>query len=455
MAIIGAYMVPHPPLIVPEVGHGGENQIVKTRNAYNCVAQEIAKLEPETIIISSPHATMYSNYFNISNGKFAKGSFAKFKAPQVQFEEKYDEDLVNTIENIAQLEDFPAGTLNQNLEELDHGTMVPLYFIEQFYSNFKLVRIGLSGLPLESHYRMGSIIKRSVEKLEYSAVYIASGDLSHKLKSYGPYGFTKEGPQYDKLVMDICKRAAFDELLKFDTNLCERAAECGHRSFVMMAGALDGMCVEAKQLSYEDITGVGYGICSFRPTVADISRKFLEKHKKNTEQVNFDPLVNLAKKSIESYVCYGKTIDVPEGLPTQLTNTRAGTFVSIHKNGKLRGCTGTIVPTKENLAKEIIHNAISASSCDSRFTPIEPSEIKFLEINVDVLSEPENIDSELELDVKRYGVIVTKDNRRGVLLPDIDGIDTVDQQVSIAKQKAGIDPDEKVTLQRFEVIRHT
>ena len=121
----------------------------------------------------------------------------------------------------------------------------------------------------------------------------------------------------------------------------------------------------------------------------------------------------------------------------------------------MRGCIGTIVPTKENLAKEIIYNAISASSYDSRFTPIEPSELEFLEINVDVLSKPENIDSELELDVKRYGVIVTKGNRRGVLLPDIDGIDTVDQQVSIAKQKAGIMPNEDVSLQRFKVTRHT
>ena len=460
MAIVGAYMVPHPPLIIPEIGKGKEKQIKKTSDAYTSISKEISQLKPETIIISSPHADMNREHFNISFGKEAQGNFSKFGAPQVQFKEEYDENLVDIIEKIAAEEGFSSKIKIKEAPDLDHGTMVPLYFVKKFYSDFKIVRIGLSGLPLEEHYRLGQIIKKAVEKIGCRAVYIASGDLSHKLQRYGPYGFAKEGPEYDEKIMDVCSRAACGELFSFDENFCEMAAECGHRSFVIMAGALDGTKVEAKKLSYEDITGVGYGICSFRPTGTDNNRKFLEINKKvktidsKENGSTSDPFVQLAQKSIESYVRNQEIIDVPENLPPQLTNVKAGAFVSIHKNGELRGCIGTILPTQKNLALEIINNAVSAASKDLRFNPITPEELCDLSVNVDVLSEPEDIASEEELDVKLYGVIVTKGSLRGVLLPDLDGIDTVKQQISIAKKKAGIGQNEDVSLQRFKVVRH-
>ena len=461
MSMIAAYMVPHPPMIIPEVGRGSEAQIEATRAAYMQVAEEIAALKPDTIILSSPHATMYADYFHISPGKESKGSFAQFHAPQVHFQETYDEALVQAIERKAKENNFPAGTLGQREKALDHGTMVPLYFIRKKYTNFKLVRIGLSGLPLEDHYRLGQIIQRAVGETERRVVYIASGDLSHKLQSYGPYGFAAEGPVYDARIMDVCSRAAFGELFDFDETFCEHAAECGHRSFVIMAGALDGMAVEAKQLSHEDVTGVGYGICTFHPKGANENRHFLairhrSEEKRLTEARNHsDAWVRLARESVESYVLHHQVMNVPNDLPEELLNRKAGAFVSIHKQGKLRGCIGTIAPTRANLAEEIIRNAVSAAVNDPRFNPIQPEELKWLEINVDVLSEPEDIPSEDDLDIKRYGVIVTRGQRRGLLLPDLDGVDTVQQQVAIARKKAGIGPDEKVSLQRFEVVRHT
>ena len=461
MAIIAACMVPHPPLIVPEVGRGGERLIEATNAAYLRAAEELAALAPETVIVSSPHATMYSDYFHISPGAGAEGSFAQFRAPQVRFRERYDTELVRAIERLAEAEDFPAGTRGQRSKELDHGTMVPLFFLRKFLEDFALVRVGLSGLPLEDHYRLGQIIQKAVEETGRRAVYIASGDLSHKLQSDGPYGFVPEGPQYDERIMDVCARAAFGELFDFDEGFCERAADCGHRSFVMMAGALDGLGVEARRLSHEDVTGVGYGVCTFRPTGPDGSRRFLDLRQQAQERVfaerraACDPWVRLAWQSVERYVCRRNVIGVPEGLPAELTGTRAGAFVSIHKQGRLRGCIGTISPTRGSLAEEIIQNAVSASTCDPRFAPIRPEELPLLEISVDVLGAPEDIASEAELDVKRYGVIVSHGRRRGLLLPDLEGVDTAAQQVSIARQKAGIGPEEPVQLQRFEVVRHS
>ncbi len=460
MPILAAYMVPHPPLIVPEVGRGGEKQIEETTAAYERAAREIAELRPETIIISSPHATMYADYFHISPGARAEGSFARFGAATVKFREEYDTALVNAIGKLAPENDLPAGTLGQRDPELDHGTLVPLYFVRKYFTEGRIVRIGLSGLTLEEHYRLGQLIRKAVEQTGRRAVYVASGDLSHKLQPEGPYGFAPEGPEYDRRIMDVCGRAAFGELFDFGEDFCERAAECGHRSFVIMAGALDGMAVEARQYSHQDVTGVGYGICSFRPTGEDECRRFLVRRLQEQEQSvkdlrkSCDPWVQLAWLSVESHVLRRTLAKVPDGLPEELTGRRAGAFVSIHKQGRLRGCIGTIAPTQRNLALEIIHNAVSACSRDPRFEPIGPEELKYLEISVDVLGEPEDIVSERELDVKRYGVIVTRGGRRGLLLPDLEGVDTPEEQIAIARRKAGIGPKEPVSLQRFEVVRH-
>lgn len=461
MSIIGAFLVPHPPMIVPAVGRGSERQVKATSAAYQLIAKEIAALQPETIIVSSPHAVMYADYFHISPGAGAAGSFAQFRAPEVRFREEYDTELVRVIERMARSEDFPAGTQGERSPELDHGTMVPLWFIRQAYSGFRLLRVGLSGLPLEDHYRLGQLMQRAVDETGRRAVYVASGDLSHKLQSYGPYGFAPEGPQYDARIMDVCERAAFGELFDFDESFCERAAECGHRSFVMMAGALDGVAVQARKLSHEDVTGVGYGVCSFRPTGPDERRRFLDERRTAQSQhlalkrAACDPWVQLAWQSVERYVRSRQVMDVPAGLPAELTDSRAGAFVSIHKQGQLRGCIGTIAPTQGCLAEEIIRNAVSAAVSDPRFAPIRPEELPWLEISVDVLGAPEDVASEQELDVKRYGVIVCRGGRRGLLLPDLDGVDTVQQQIAIARRKAGIGPDETVSLQRFEVVRHT
>ena len=460
MSILAGFMVPHPPLIVPAVGKGGEEEIIETTKAYEKVAEEIAALKPETIVITSPHSIMYADYFHISPGTSAKGSFMRFGAPEVSFREEYDTELTEAICDLVAENDFPAGTLGERDRSLDHGTMVPLYFIEQKYRTFKLVRIGLSGLPLTDHYRFGQMLAKAIEQTGRRTVIVASGDLSHKLQDYGPYGYAPEGPEYDSRIMDVMGRGAFGELLDFDEGFCDKAAECGHRSFVIMAGAMDGRAVKAATYSHQDVTGVGYGIGSFYPGDEDDNRRFLDKYLADQEaraaelRGSEDEYVKLARNSLESYIRTGRRIEVPEGLPPEMTENQAGAFVSIHKNGRLRGCIGTIEATRDSLAEEIINNAISASTQDPRFPAITEDELKLLEINVDVLGEPEYVYSMDQLDPKRYGVIVTKGYRRGLLLPDLEGVDSVEQQVSIARQKAGIRPDEEVKLQRFEVIRH-
>lgn len=460
MGILSAYMVPHPPLIVPEIGRGEERGIQKTIDAYHETARRIGEEKPETIVLLSPHQVMYADYFHISPGRRARGDFGAFGAGSVTQEAVYDTELVEQLCHLAEERDLPAGTLGERDRKLDHGTMVPLYFVDPYWKDYRLVRIGLSGLSLVRHYELGQCIAEAVEKVGRKVVLIASGDLSHRLKVDGPYGYQKEGPEYDRRIMDVMERADFGELLMFQEDFCERAGECGHRSFTIMAGALDGMEVRSERLSYEGPFGVGYGICAYRITGEDPERNFLEKYgeeckKRLSEQrKKEDAYIRLARRTVEEYTRTGQKPEAPEGLPQEMYEERAGVFVSIKENGKLRGCIGTIQAVYGSIAEEIIENAVSASSRDPRFSPIQADELERLTISVDVLGEIEKISSPDELDVKRYGVVVSRGMKRGLLLPNLDGVNSVEEQIAIARQKAGIGMEEEVTLERFEVVRH-
>ena len=463
MSIIGAVAVPHPPIILPEVGHGEESKISATTKAYKEVMRRVVELNPDTIIITSPHTILYADYFHISPGESARGDMSQFRAPQVDLTIKYDTEFVKRLSDLASSENVPAGTLGERNSKLDHGTMLPVRFLEQAgldLNSVKFLRIGLSGLNAAMHYKFGQEISRVADELNRRAVFVASGDLSHKLKEDGPYGFVSEGPQFDKEVTEILGGGKFLELLTMNKTMCDRAAECGLRSFWIMAGALDRKAVTSELLSYEGPFGVGYGVAWFDIGGVDDSRNFddqLAEFKRNEtieRKNNEDDFVKLARLSLETFVKTHKPAELPKNLPSEMIDRRAGAFVSLHKDGNLRGCIGTIAPTTNSIAEEILQNAISACSRDPRFSPVTVDEINDIEYSVDILGEAERIFTLDDLDVKKYGVIVENKGRRGLLLPDLEGVDTVQEQISIAKKKAGIPANEPVMLWRFEVIRH-
>ena len=461
MSIPGAIIVPHPPLIIPAVGRGEETVIQKTVDAYRSAARRVAEWAPDVLIITTPHLVMYSDYFHISPGLAAKGDMGRFGARSVQADVRYDTELRREVIRLAEAEQIAAGTLGERDATLDHGTLVPLYFLREAGVDCPVLRVGLSGFSPLEHYRLGQCIARAAEKLGRRAVPVASGDLSHKLKSDGPYGFAKEGPVYDEQVTEAMAGGDFLRFLTMDELLCDRAAECGQRSFQIMAGVLDGLAIRPELLSHEGPFGVGYGVAVFTVTGKDDNRDFgeqyrsSEREKLSARKSAEDPWVRLARLSLETYVRTGKKLDsLPDGLPQELTRKRAGAFVSLHIGERLRGCIGTTGPTTPSVAWEIVQNAVSACSRDPRFSPVRPAELDLLSYSVDVLDEPEPIASPKELDVHRYGVIVSSGSRRGLLLPALEGVDTVEQQIDIARQKGGIAKTEEYRLERFEVVRH-
>lgn len=429
-----AYVVPHPPIILPEVGRGEEKKIQKTIDSMERVAKEIEEIKPDTIIITSPHAPSFMDGFYLERGEKVIGNLNHFGILNVQEELYIDKELSKLIFEIA--EDLPIIYSKDYSNGVDHGSLIPVRFIHKYYRDFKVVLIGLSGLSGEMHRKLGKAIEEGVSQLNRKPVFIASGDLSHVLKEDGPYGFEKEGPEFDKMIIEYLSKGEFEKLFEIPNEISEKAAQCGLKSFQILAGALDSYEIKSELYSYEGPFGVGYGVLGF-----DLERKN-------------NPYVDLAKKTIHEYIKNGKKIEIPKDLPEEMINNSAGTFVTIHKNGELRGCIGTINPTRETIAEEIVNNAISASTRDPRFPQVIESELEELEISVDVLSKAEEIEDISQLDVNRYGIIVTSGYKKGLLLPNIEGIETPEMQLEIALRKASIFPGEEFTMERFEVIRY-
>ncbi|MDR0294473.1 MAG: AmmeMemoRadiSam system protein A [Oscillospiraceae bacterium] len=456
MSILRAYALPHPPLAVPGVGDGDKPQVSKTLAAFDEAAREIAALAPETVIFVTPHSVLYSDYFHISPGGGARGSFSRFGAREACLEAVYDTEMAEEIIRLAGQSNIRAGTRGERDAALDHGVMVPMWFINRHYQDYKTVRVSQSGFDPSEHYRLGQCVARAAERTK--AVLIASGDLSHK--HGGSYGYAPESEVFDGEITRIFATGDFLALFAVTESLRERAAECGYNSFMVLAGCFDRLAVAARRLSYEAPFGVGYAAASFSPGGPDEKRDFLEQYEETAlagareRQSSEDAYRALARRSLEYTVQTGKTLPLPDGLPEELMNVRAGAFVSLHKYGRLRGCVGTIAPTAGCVAAEIIQNAVSAGLHDNRFDPVTASELPHLTYKVDVLSPPETVASPAGLDVKRYGVIVSSGHRRGLLLPDLEGVDTVEEQLAIARNKGGIPDGAPVKIERFEVVRH-
>ncbi len=439
--ILGAYLLPHPPIIVEEVGQGGEKQAQKTVDGAKELAKEIKDKEPSTIIIITPHGPLFRDAISISIEDKLKGSFINFGRGDVNFEFKNNLQLVEKILFETGKEDIVLAPIDKEFAEdyrvdldIDHGALVPLYFVNNEYTDYKLVHITYSFSPPKKLYEFGKTLQKVVLESEEEVVFIASGDLSHKLSKDGPYAYSPAGEKFDKEIVNLFKKGDFQSITSFDLELAEKAGECGLRSLMIMAGFLDNRIVKTKVLSYEGPFGVGY--CT--------GKVHIGKNK----------YVSLAERSLEYYIKEGQIMDIPEDIDKELLETKSGAFVTLKKGGKLRGCIGTIKPVEESVASEIIRNAVSAGTADPRFPSVTEEELNDLVYSVDVLGPTEKIVSPLELDVEKYGVIVSSGYRHGLLLPNLEGVDTIEEQIGIALAKAGIGEDEDYILERFEVIRH-
>ncbi|UCB44235.1 MAG: AmmeMemoRadiSam system protein B [Dehalococcoidales bacterium] len=315
----------------------------------------------------------------------------------------------------------------------EHAVEVQLPFLQYFKPDVRIVPIILAPADVTVYQEIGQAIAGAISEVGREVVIIASGDMTH----YEPQ---KVAEQKDREGIEAMLHLDEMELLKRvreqDISMCAYAPAAS-----MIVAARELGAVEAEHVSYQtsgDTTGDYSAVVGYAGIII--------------KKGGMSPVAKLAKNVVEKYVREGERLQ-PQALTPQMEG-RAGVFVSIHKNDALRGCIGTFEPVESNIAEEIVSNAISSATRDPRFLPITVDELKNLEYSVDVLTTPEPIASKDELDPERYGVIVEAGWRRGLLLPDLEGVDSVDEQIDICRQKAGIGPSEPVNLYRFEVKRY-
>lgn len=421
MSLVYSVFVPHPPILVPEIGRGEERKCQASLDAYHEITNRLVLAEVETVILISPHAPLTKEGITLLTEEVVRGNFAQFGAAQVSLSFASDPVIID------QLQQHLAGVISVQ-GPIDHGALVPLYFLKKAGWNGKVV---LLGMPLERPEEYGVRMGEVLNRLPGRYAIVASGDMSHRLKEDGPYGLDPAGPECDQFVLKALQRDP-KKIADLPLDLVEKAGECGYRSLRMALAAKEGA---PEVLSYEGTFGVGY-------LVADLYHS--------------SPLPQWARRCLKAYLQSeddSSQLDLSE-LSSSEFAARRGCFVTLKQNGQLRGCIGTTEPWQENLALEIQHNAMAAGTQDPRFRPVRLEDLDTLSITVDVLGELEKIAGPEELDPWKYGVVVRQRGKTGLLLPHLEGVDTVSEQISIAKQKAGISAEGSVDLWRFEVKRH-
>lgn len=462
------FLLPHAPVFLKEVGGAERLRCSDTLKALEQVALDVKALDPEVILLISPHGALFSDGIAVLHGQEVTGSLSAFGHPKIQMTCKIEctwvEDLLkassdNSIPVVA-YDDYAAKRFKYPYS-LDHGALVPLQFIQEQMPIPKIVHLTYGLLSYSELYRFGRLLRTLYDHKTERTVIIASGDLSHALTDDGPYSYHPSGCLFDKQVIDAIRNQTLENILTLDEKLIHDAKECGYRSLIMLLGMFAGAEIESRVHSYEGPFGVGYGVASFKPSNGPNGKDYLETMQ--CHEAGFiachrskeDDLVKLARQAIESIVLKNHKLTPAEVSLAIDPSIRAGVFVSIKNATGLRGCIGTLEPTHNSIIEEIIENAISAARYDVRFNPIESQELEGLRISVDVLGEPEYVTHISELDPNKYGVIVRKGKRCGVLLPHLEGVDSVEEQLRIACQKAGIPKDSQFDIEKFEVVRHS
>ncbi|HNX29534.1 MAG TPA: AmmeMemoRadiSam system protein A [Syntrophomonadaceae bacterium] len=452
---------PHPPIIIPAVGGNRIKAAAATVEGMQEMARQVAATAPETLVFLTPHGNVFRDAVSCLGDSRVYGDMADFNVPDLRTSCPNDLELVARIGYKCAENDIDFVMVDQDnarryklKNRLDHGILVPHYYLSQAgLGQLPLAAISIGFLPLIKLYQLGTFIAESAEQLGRRIAVIASGDMSHRLKTEGPYDFHPDGPRYDAEVERLLKAGDTRGLLNIPETLRENAGECGYRSLVIMLGCLDKYSYQSEIFSHEGPFGVGYMTAGLTPQAAATSYlKLWQEENRCENEVNTSIPVRWARQVLKSYLLKGEIPPLPEEFK-ELKAKKAGTFVSLKKYGSLRGCIGTIMPYCDDLAAEIAYNAVNAGVKDPRFSPVTIHEYDDLEFSVDILGEPEPCRRQ-DLNPRQYGVIVSKGAKRGLLLPDLEGIDTVEEQLNIALQKAGIKPGEDYDTARFTVTRY-
>jgi MEMO1 family protein len=445
-SVVCAVLMPHAPILVPAVGGERGRAAEATCRAMREAAAAVLSYRPEVLVVITPHAPRRRSGFGLWTGDCLEGSFDLFAAPQVVVTLPNAATLVNGIIRAAQVRDLQTWVISK--QSLDHGALVPLWFLMDAGWSGPTVVVGLNYPEDGGLTRLGEAIAEAANSLWLRVAVIASGDMSHRLTENAPCGFHPEAHQFDLNFIRLLELGKYRELENIDPQLREFAAEDVVDSTLIAVSAVGWQATSHRVLNYEGPFGVGYGVAIlFAENCKATGEKSVSPASSNPDGAI---LPTVARRSVESALRDSSELPPPPngGYLAQ----KHGVFVTVRRrDGKLRGCVGTIVPVCANLVAETWRSARLAAFQDGRFMPVAADDLGDLQFQVSILHSLEIIASTAELNPQHYGVIVsTSDGRRGLLLPGIKKIKTGDQQLVLARRKGWIEPDEPVTIQRFQ-----
>ncbi|MBI4301947.1 MAG: AmmeMemoRadiSam system protein B [Chloroflexi bacterium] len=261
--IVFGCIVPHPPILIPEIGGIQVQQVAATTRAMEQLTAMLAQVQPETIFLISPHGPAHYDAMGTLTTASSKGNFRVWGARGLDYSFNNDQEAVATLQEEAKNLSVPLRPIGEKGYELDHGVLVPIYFLSQGMKSVPLIPLTFSWLPLSVHYTFGQAIQRVAARLRKRVVVVASGDLSHRLLPGAPAGYDPLGKVFDERLRQALASYDTQAILNLDPELTERAGECGLRSIVILLGALEGLSVKPQILSYEGPFGVGYLVAAF------------------------------------------------------------------------------------------------------------------------------------------------------------------------------------------------
>ena len=472
MPWVWAALMPHPPILVPEVGRGRENEARETLKGLKLLAESLRDRRPDALLVLSPHQPYAPGALFLNSAGRAAGTLASFGAPSVTIGIACPGELRRAAaDRLSALGTRIREGSRPDLTS-DQGTLVPLYFLRRAWGrngenlsgnppgNLPPTLLASPiGLTPGEALSLGERLALLDDGLRWGL--LASGDLSHRLTPDAPAGYSPEGRVFDAAVLEALRSADAGPLLSLSPETLEAAGECGLRSIMTMLGLAGAVRGEIQVFSYEGPFGVGYCSALWEPSDAGASHggasdgSAAHGEAPGGEASEDHPCARLARETV-TRLLEGRPLPASgtEAAPSELWAERRACFVSIKaRSGALRGCIGTLAPSQRSLDREIIANAVSAATRDPRFPPMTREELPDVLFSVDVLSDPEPVTDLADLDPREWGVIVSKSGRRGVLLPDLEGVDTVEDQLAIAARKAGIADLRGISVERFRVDR--
>jgi AmmeMemoRadiSam system protein A len=444
--IVFAGLMPHAPILVPGVGRERLAEVAATVQSMATVSSHAMAAQADTLVLISPHSPRQPGAFGLWQTRKLRGSLARFGSPESRVELPLDRAFAERLETAAAHRGLRTWSITG--EPLDHGAMVPLcYLVSAGWKGPTLI-LGLNYTGDGGCDELGEAIAATARELNRRTAIIASGDMSHRLTTSAPCGYHPDAHRFDETFIALLQTGAFREIIRIDASLQELAAQDVTDSTTVALAATGYRTDGHAMLSYEGPFGVGYGVAIlFEPEHSDRRGSTVEKAGRTLTR--FTELPAVARCAVEAQFRDGSKM--PRLRAAGDLTERHGVFVTLRTDeGALRGCRGTMQPVESDLVQETWRNAVATAFHDHRFPPVRAADLPHLRCSVSVLEELEPVASPEALDPAIYGVLVSAaDGRKGGLLPAIAGIDSVEQQLAVARRKAGIAPDEWIGIQRF------